>query len=139
MTDHPPQVRWHELRPLGASLFRCDVPRCRGQADTIHLLPWCGAECEQALFACPRHDPGGYWFPVRDWLRHRRRWQRHLAEKIDPARCDLDHPGGLYVLYDREHALTYVAVEQPSEPPPARDLEHHRRDAGRDPAGRRTR
>jgi hypothetical protein len=113
--EHPTGVTWHELRPLHASLFRCDAPRCRSQADTIHLLPWCGAECEHALFARPRHDPGGYWLYIRDWLRNRRNWQRHLAGKIDPARCDLDHPGGLYVLLGRERELTCVAVK-PGEP-----------------------
>lgn len=119
MSRRPPSgVVWRELRPLTTSLFRCDAPGCRRHADTIHLLPWCGAECEHALFACPSHDPGGYWFSVRDWLRHRERWQRHLAQKIDPARCDLDHSGGLYVLADRLRELTYRTVE-PSEPPAA--------------------
>jgi hypothetical protein len=102
-------VVWHEIVELRADLFRCDL--CGEQADTVHLVPWCGVECEHVLFACPRHDPGGYWLSVCDWLADRDDWQRHLEEKIDPPHVDADHPGGLYVLLQRVHELTYVAVE----------------------------
>jgi hypothetical protein len=37
---------------------RCST--CSAWADTAHILPW--VTCAQGVeFACPRHDPGGYW------------------------------------------------------------------------------
>ncbi len=113
-------VVWHELLPLTTDRFRCDL--CGEQADTIHLLPWCGVECERALFACAIHDPGGYWFSVREWINERARCQRHLEEKIDPRNCDPDRPGGLYVLIQRVHELTYPVVERTVPILPSRDL-----------------
>lgn len=114
-------VTWRELRPLEESLFRCDYPGCGEQANTIHLVPWCDRNCEQALFACPRHDPGGYWFPLAEWIDSEQRdgWVRHLGEKLDP-RCD--RPGGLGLLLARTEALTYpvVRVDEPAANPPTR-------------------
>jgi hypothetical protein len=113
------RVTWHELRPLTAALFGCDFPDCGEQADTIHLVPWCDRECEQVLFACPRHDAGGYCIEVESYLEEWIDWKQHLAEKIDPARCDCDHPGGLWLLLARLEQLTYplVHVAEPDETP----------------------
>jgi hypothetical protein len=97
-------IVWHELRPLTAELFRCDL--CGDQADTIHLVPWCDGRCERALFACPRHDPGGYHFEVADWLSDRIDWDRHLLDKLD---VDTQHRGvgGWFELARRVEELTH--------------------------------
>ena len=42
---------------------------------------------------------------------HRERWRRHLGQKLNPDRCDPEHPGGLYLLLERERGLTCVAVK----------------------------
>src|SRR5262245_14511333 len=94
-------VIWRELRPLTDDLFRCDAPGCGDQADTIHLVPWCDHACEQVLFACGGHDPGGYWFAVSDLLEERDRWLRHLADKVDPRETSAARPGGIGLLLDR--------------------------------------
>src|SRR5215211_7563944 len=45
---------------------------CGRRADTLHVLPWVvprPLRGEQRVeFACPHHDPGGYWFPVREYF-----------------------------------------------------------------------
>jgi hypothetical protein len=103
---------WRELKELSAELFRCDL--CGEQATTIHLVPWCGNACEQALFACAIHDPGGYWFPLQRWLGYRDDWLRHLDEKVDWRRTTAERPGGLALLLDRENALLHPIVRGPS-------------------------
>lgn len=94
-------------------LFRCDL--CRQPATTIHLIPAPGIECEEALFACASHDPGGYyWFPVTDWIDHRAKWLRHLADKSDksPRRRPGDtRIGGLDLLLSREAELLRPVVQ----------------------------
>jgi hypothetical protein len=102
---------WHEQVPLTADQFRCDL--CGEQALTIHLVPWCTLDCEEALFACERHDPGGYWFGVSDFLDDTDRWVAHLGEKVDYRESSVERPGGLLRLQQRLHALTYVEVEAP--------------------------
>lgn len=47
---------------------RCD--RCARTADTIHVVP-SFARLEGVKLACPKHDPGGYWFPIRRWYTFR--------------------------------------------------------------------
>lgn len=101
-------VVWREWRELTSDLFRCDL--CGEQATTIHLVPWCGDECERALFACEIHDPGGYWLNVADWIGDRDKWVRHLEEKLDPRRSVAEHPGGLCLLLDREDELRRPVV-----------------------------
>jgi hypothetical protein len=97
---------WHELKELSAELFRCDL--CGEQATTIHLVPWCGSQCEQALFACAIHDPGGYWFDLDRWLGDEHDdLKRHLDEKVDWRRANAERPGGLALLLEREHALMH--------------------------------
>src|SRR5690349_13160992 len=91
---------WREFRTLAPELFRCDL--CGAPAETIHLVPSCGIDCERALFACPIHDPGGYWFPVAEWIDERDRWLRHLDEKVDHRAVTADRPGGLALLIARE-------------------------------------
>jgi hypothetical protein len=104
------KIVWHELRSLDRELFRYDL--CGEQADTVHLVPWCGHDCEHALFGCDSHDAGGYWFRLDDWLARRDEFERHLEQKIDLDRCDADHPGGLYVLMRRVNELTRPVVER---------------------------
>jgi hypothetical protein len=104
-------VTWHAIVPLTADLFRCDFPDCGEQADTIHLLPWCGNNCEQVLFACAFHDAGGYWLRVDEWIDDREFWVRHLDEKVDHRTTTADRPGGLGLLLAREQELTYPVAE----------------------------
>jgi hypothetical protein len=100
---------WRELKELSAELFRCDL--CGEQATTIHLVPWCGNECERALFACAIHDPGGYWFDLDRWLGGERDdFRRHLEKKVDWRQTSAERPGGLALLLDREHELTNLIV-----------------------------
>lgn len=107
--------RWIELREITADSYRCDL--CGEQADTIHFVPWVtgtilirpgeqehDSDCKKCLFACPRHDPGGYHFELDVWL--------------DPAQHDrmarhLDEKGGLALarLYEREDAMRHVPVD----------------------------
>lgn len=114
------QVTWRELRPLAAELFRCDFPGCGEQADTIHLIPWCDGDCKCALFACPRHDPGGYHFPVADFLGDRIDWDRHLLDKLE-ADERRRMVGGWFELAIRLEQLTrpVVHVDEPEPPAPA--------------------
>lgn len=110
-------VTWHELRPLSAALFRCDL--CGAAADSIHLVPRPDAGCEHALFACPGHDPGGYWFPLAEWLddEQREEWMRHLGEKGRPARLHAGATGRAVSAAERIGQLTYpvVRVNEPTE------------------------
>jgi hypothetical protein len=109
--SEPARVVWRELRDPTPDLFRCDLPGCDQQADSIHLVPWCNEDCEAALFACPRHDPGGYHFTVADYLGDRIDWHRHLDEKIDHGRrYDPHRPGGLVLLLRRIEELTRPIV-----------------------------
>jgi hypothetical protein len=98
-------VVWRELRPLSAELFRCDL--CGDPADTLHLWPWCDRRCEAVLFACPRHDAGGYWLRLDEFLDERDEWTRHLADKVDPRDPE---PGGLGLLLRRLDELEHPAV-----------------------------
>jgi hypothetical protein len=113
-------VVWREIRPLAAELFRCDFPDCGEQADTIHFVPWCDCSCERALFACERHDPGGYHFAVDDFLDDRIDWREHLLDKLSPA--EQRHAvGGWFELAGRIEAITACVVhaDEPAGAPPA--------------------
>lgn len=49
---------WRATAPDDQLDYRCDL--CGAPADTLHFLPYI-TSCEAVLFACPDHDPGGYW------------------------------------------------------------------------------
>lgn len=93
---------WRELKPVTAELFRCDL--CGEQATTIHLVPWCDQRCEQALLACERHDPGGYWFPIEEYL------NGDMREHLEREQRD-----GVYVLMARVEELAHPVVEEEVE------------------------
>lgn len=42
----------------------CDL--CGAKADTVHFVPYI-IGCHDVLFACPPHDPGGYWLTTADF------------------------------------------------------------------------
>lgn len=67
-------VTWRTTAPDSELDYRCDL--CNEKASTIHFLPWV-IRCERVLFACPKHDPGGYWtdLPLSD------RMFRHIEGK----------------------------------------------------------
>jgi hypothetical protein len=56
---------WRRTGPLSVADFKCDL--CGSEADTVHFWPWV-VECEQVLFACSTHDPGGYWTEIGELL-----------------------------------------------------------------------
>jgi hypothetical protein len=59
--DHrdPPGGRYFEVP--SREEIRCVT--CGAEADTVHFLPWV-TRTREVRFACPRHDPGGYWLPL---------------------------------------------------------------------------
>ena len=57
-TPAPPGGVRFDVPP--ARFIRC---RCGEQADTVHFLPYV-TRTERIEFACPDHDPGGYWLPL---------------------------------------------------------------------------
>ncbi len=58
--------------------YRCDL--CGKAADTIHFLPGVTG-CEEVLFACRDHDPGGYWVAIKEWFDGEERWVEHVMAK----------------------------------------------------------
>lgn len=97
-------VVWRETGEPKIEQYRCDL--CGEQADTIHFVPWVKTP-KQALFACPEHDPGGYWFRLKEWMNEadRKRWIEHLDGKTDG-------PEALALLFDRMNEMQRVT------PPP---------------------
>ncbi len=86
---------WRSTKPDSKLDYRCDL--CGEPANTIHFVPWSG-QCDEVLFACPDHDPGGYWLDLdrfwtnemQDHLFHD--WERSerqiglLGARVDEAR-----------------------------------------------------
>jgi hypothetical protein len=62
-----------------ADLPSCD--QCGQPANTIHLLNDLG----RVMAACPRHDPGGYWFELAELEADPTFWIEHLAMTKDPS------------------------------------------------------
>lgn len=63
---------------------------CVGVADTFHFFRWDAGKCKrpwrfeyQVMAACPRHDPGGYWFYIEDLAHDPFQWLCHLNSKKD--------------------------------------------------------
>lgn len=78
---YPPPRTVHEPPPI-----RCTT--CGRPGDHVHLLPHCVWHWGpvRVEFSCPRHDRGGYGFPLVQWFTGEDDWQR---------------PGGTYTM--REH------------------------------------
>lgn len=71
---------WRTTKQDSELDIRCDL--CRKPADTIHWVPWVGGRApEKVLFACPDHDPGGYWLDLKRWFNPSERLQEHVAKK----------------------------------------------------------
>ena len=88
--DDAPNATPHRLAALSTTVHRitrcCSSPHCRRQADTIHLLDWSTRGYPQSSdivirFACPRHNPGGYWISLDQYELDRGGWLDHLAGK----------------------------------------------------------
>lgn len=45
--------------------FPCDT--CGEPSNTVHFTPHLNVRLEGVEFACPRHDPGGYWHDELSW------------------------------------------------------------------------
>jgi len=75
----PPIAKLTPKPPLVAP--RCD--RCGKRADAIHVLR-IGRDDQRVELSCPKHDAGGYWFPLKDWFATKNYTMRHhLADKYD--------------------------------------------------------
>lgn len=99
-------VVWRTTGEPKVEQYRCDL--CGEQADTIHFVPWGRTKPERALFACPEHDPGGYWLPLKDWVDEagHERWIEHLDRKADG-------PEALALLFDRMDAMRRIEAPAP--------------------------
>jgi hypothetical protein len=82
----PRTVSMRRDRPATATHFTCDS--CGRRADSVHVVPTLTARDRRIELACPRHDPGGYWFYLRRWLTGPNDWR---------------NPGEPYTM--REHIL----------------------------------
>jgi hypothetical protein len=69
-------VTWSYTRGT-PEMLRCDL--CGEQADTIHIC--FDDDNIEVVFACPAHDPGGYWIEVQRWFAETLDWINHLGEK----------------------------------------------------------
>lgn len=67
--------------------LRCDT--CGRRVTDVHVLPGLWTREQHVELACASCDPGGYWFPLREWYYgppHARRrgrtytMRRHLLE-----------------------------------------------------------
>jgi hypothetical protein len=63
---------WRDLTKSREQLLdaaTCDL--CGEKANTVHFVPYDGSEqcVTECLFACARHDAGGYWLSIDEHLR----------------------------------------------------------------------
>lgn len=77
-------VDWRRT-DLTPDLIRCDL--CGAKADTIHFLAdgrYPGTDGEdddvEAVFACPKHDAGGYHVELDHWF-GKEGTREHIGEK----------------------------------------------------------
>lgn len=75
------KATWRRTSPVTPDQLKCDL--CLEPANTVHWLPYADDEATQVLFACPSHDPGGYWLPVTEVLRNDGIIDRDTAKHID--------------------------------------------------------
>lgn len=95
-------VTWRTTKPDKELDYRCD--HCGEKANTIHFVPWAG-NAEHCLFACPEHDPGGYWTYLDRWLDPEEDFIQHVLDK--------DGGDEAIVLWDqRVDALRREAAQQ---------------------------
>jgi hypothetical protein len=71
-----PEYAPHGVRVVGGKIL-CST--CGKPADTLHLVPD-GAE-HYLKAGCEDHDPGWYWFEIKDLADRLEEWLPHLAEK----------------------------------------------------------
>jgi hypothetical protein len=78
-------VEWRRTE-LTRDLIRCD--NCGKKADTVHFLtdgdyPGKGEKNDdvQAVFACPKHDAGGYHVELGRWFDPKENFQTHIGQK----------------------------------------------------------
>ena len=78
-------MEFRQVKIVDGSI-RCD--ECGEPADTIHLTPNVVEYADDGtrlpvvpLAACPKHDPGGYWFEIERLRTEFVEWVLHLAEK----------------------------------------------------------
>lgn len=72
------KVAWRVTR-LGKDDFKCDL--CGQRGDTFHFVPGISSPDCEVVFACPRHDAGGYWVRLVEWFDKSEFWDKHIAEK----------------------------------------------------------
>lgn len=71
---------WRTTKSTSELDFRCD--HCGEKANTLHFVPWVGGlDTEEVLFACPKHDPGGYWVTFTRWFDPREDFPHHVWQK----------------------------------------------------------
>lgn len=59
-------ITWRRTTPPQALDYRCDAPGCDKKANTVHFIPYVTDDMFRELaFACPDHDPGGYWTDIK--------------------------------------------------------------------------
>lgn len=84
-------VTWRSTTPDEKLDYRCDL--CGAPADTLHFVPGvCGTR--EVLFACPKHDAGGYWIHLKRWFDPKERFVEHVMKKQNSE-------AGLVLLADR--------------------------------------
>ena len=103
---------WRRTKPDADLDYRCDL--CGGLADTVHWLPYV-IDATQCLFACPDHDPGGYWMNIDDLFTGPEDWRYpgsgrkytgldHVALKDDRGKGS----PAVVLLYDRIEKMRVV-------------------------------
>lgn len=73
-------IEWRTTTPVAALPYTCDL--CGSPADSAHFLPWI-TRVSAVAFACPEHDPGGYWVRLRELFTDGRDLVRHISDKDD--------------------------------------------------------
>ncbi|MGD0621455.1 MAG: hypothetical protein ABSA82_03180 [Thermacetogeniaceae bacterium] len=71
-----------EYTPRGVRIVAGEIlcSTCGKPADTLHLV-LDGNSGHYLKAGCEDHDPGGYWFTVKDLTERFEEWLPHLAEK----------------------------------------------------------
>ena len=78
MPESAPAAVWRTTAPVAELPYVCDL--CGEPADSVHFLPWV-TRAEHIAFACPNHDPGGYWLRLRVLFADKRAMLSHIGGK----------------------------------------------------------
>jgi hypothetical protein len=75
---------------LTRNLIRCDL--CGAKAESVHFLsdgdyPGKSGDAVEAVFACPKHDAGGYHVEFDRWFDPGENFPQHIAQKFSGRGC----------------------------------------------------